>query len=584
MGAYNQVAGVNFAYNQAVNNWGAPDAFLATMYDFGSMIDSAGNYREEAKQALLFAAFLRTLGEAMGAATPAKETVLPQNGTFTSTAGGLRVLDLCGGGAAVCVPNFCKVAGEIAFTYNGHTVQAAVKGMQAPFFLFDYPLHGYGIHAVLTQCDGELIAASAEELVFNDAREVRIDWGEGERTFTRTGTFNGLKIRFVSGNEALRTAAHTAGAGEAPAVKVYTKESLSAWQAAVAPAFVPVEHPQGTTFGELGLTEGELRYTVRIPAGKALFIEGPCDMLRVDTRGMRGETQHASGRNVTVPPAENGEYTVTVGKWGHSNFDDSQSPSLRISCKKGVRSFGAIEQDEKIGRCDFQLLDSFDAERIEPHKGLPVRIGTDKWNSTRKPVICAYSLPVTRRCARLILQTAERAETAVYVNGVRAGVSDFGTFELTPFVAEGETATLTVVYRKHVWTQDCGEAHLLHVSPVQPERTEALCANEMLADHGVGAAATLPLALTEPTALYAEIPLTRECRLRFTGKNVLITGVMDGRVLGRAIAGWTHAPALHGGNADELYLCKDWSGKLYLYIEPLGHDACISGAELLYVC
>ena len=99
LGAYNQVAGVNFAYNQAVNNWGAPDAFLATMYDFGSMIDSAGNYREEAKQALLFAAFLRTLGEAMGAATPAKETVLPQNGTFTSTAGGLRVLDLCGGGA-----------------------------------------------------------------------------------------------------------------------------------------------------------------------------------------------------------------------------------------------------------------------------------------------------------------------------------------------------------------------------------------------------------------------------------------------------------------------------------------------------
>ena len=576
LGAYNQVAGINFDHNQAVNNWGTPDAFITTEYDFESMIDVAGGFHEEAQNGALFSAFLSTVGQALAGALPAKEAVAPKSCSFTTVTGGLRVLELEGGGAAVCVPNFSE-RGEIEFTYHGHTVKAEVPSASAPFFLFDFDLSPLGIPAVLTHANCEPIFAEKGELVFysTGAPEVGLDFGTGEQLVTGDTIVNGVKVRFLDRTQALALVAGGLSCADyqAKPFKDFGGAQLPAWRS------LPVGDK--THFGALGVTEGTVEYEVSIPAGKSLFIEHPCDIMQITADGKRGETLFADGRDVIVPPAASGNYTVSIEKWGHSNFDDSQSPAIRTACKKGAVSFGVVEKEERIGRCDFRLLDEYGTKKIDLDGVLPVRIGIDKWNSTRKPVVCSYTLNVKRTAERLLLKTTEAVDIAVYVDGALVGECDFGTFELTKYFKAGEERALTLVYRKRLWTQDCGKALLLHINGVKPRGIRARTASELCAMGGKGDALALPLKLQKEVALRAHIDVKEECYLKFQGHNVKLTCVMDGRVIGRLILDWTNAPLLTGGDPEKLYLCPAWSGDLYVYAEALGEDACLTGADIL---
>lgn len=573
LGAYNQVAGVNFEYYQAVNNWGSPDAFLATLYDFSSMIDAAGNYRPEAESAVLFGAFLGVAGEAIAAALPTEELVFPSKCTFKTTAGGLRALALEGGGVAVCVPNFSE-KGEITLSYHGTELSATVLPERAPFFLFGLDLSPNGIDARITRANCEPIAVNGHEIVFlleAGAAQVGLDFGKGEVLFTANGTSNGVFVKFVDRKEALALLGADVGCRE------YASRSLSEALRAEVPVWREASAGNGTHFGALGITEGAAEYTVRISAGEELFVEHPCDMIRVG----EGDVLHADGRDVILPPSEDGIYRITAEKWGHGNFDDSQSPALRISCKKGVTSFGAVRRNVTLGRCDFALLDEYGAKELPEDKGFPVRLTVDKWNSTRKPVVCAYSHPVARLCDRLIVKTTEAADVAVYLNGKLVGECDFGSFELTDYLEKGKETMLTLVYRKRVWTQDCGDARLLHIDRVAPEQVRVLTAREVLqASAGEGGEKiSLPLSVGSGVAFRLKIDGAGERIVKFKGKNAKLTCAVNGRVVGRLILNWEHAPALHGGAFDELYWCPVWGEEAYVYAEPLGADASVTGAE-----
>lgn len=352
------------------------------------------------------------------------------------------------------------------------------------------------------------------------------------------------------------------------------------FSAAEVPARRSVSAARGTHFGALGIGEGLAEYEVRISPCKALFIEHPCDMLRVTADGVRGETLYADGRDVLLPAVKDGKYLVEIEKWGHCNFDDSQSPALRTSCKKGALSFGSAEE-EIVQRCDFRLLEAFGEETVSLAGGMPVRIGINKWNSTRKPVFCSYTTVAERKAERLILKTTEKVDVAVYLDGKKVGMCDFGTFELTGFVNKGERRALTVVYRKQVWTQDCGTLRLLHVDGVRPAGVRVRTADEFCAPVIVKGAAELPVCVASEGALCADLHFAREGYLKFYGKNVKVTCVVGGRVVGRLLVGWTNAPSLQGGDPDLFYFCPAWNGRVWFHLESLGEGACLERVEML---
>ena len=100
---------------------------------------------------------------------------------------------------------------------------------------------------------------------------------------------------------------------------------------------------------------------------------------------------------------------------------------------------------------------------------------------------------------------------------------------------------------------------------------------------GKGKKLALPLSVAQSAGAYAEITADKECLVRFTGKNVLVTAVADGRAIGRAVVGWKHAPAITGGEPPEIYYDPAWGGELYLYVRALGKDACLTGADVISI-
>ncbi len=572
LGAYNQVAGNNFDHFQAINNWGTPDSFIATVYDFESMIDAAGSYRGEAAEALLFSAFLKVAGQALAGATPAHGTVFPDRCAFRTAEGGLKVLSLCGGGSAVCVPAFSE-GGEIEFTYEGRHVSGYVPAQHAPFFLFGMKL-ACGIPAVLTEANCEPIFADPKTLVFyaEHAPRIGLDFGDGEIFLQSDTTTHGVTVRFLGREAAVRFLF----GGDLP-IPAYEAKPFGGFCTATLPAFREVSAKNGTHFASLGIREGMAEYEVH--AAGQLFIEHPCDMIRIARDGDHGETRFADGRDLLLPAYE-GDFVVAIEKWGHCNFDDPQSPALRTASKKGALSFGSAEV-ETVGRCDFRLLDTFGEEVLPPAEGLPVRIGINKWNSTRKPVICAYTTPVTRRCARLIVKTTEAVDVALYLDDKLLGYADFGTFELTDYLGRGETRMLTAVYRKRVWTQDCGSLRFLHIDPAQVKRIRVRTAEELATMRAETWQAALPLSVEREVALSLDLDFAEEGYLKFTGKNIKVTCVVQGRVVGRLLPDWRNAPSLQGGDADLLYICPAWKGKAYFLVEALGEGAKLERVERL---
>ena len=582
LGAYNQVAGVNTEYYQAVNNWGKPDAMLATLYDFWSMVDVIGNFRPEAEEAVLMSAFLRAVGEPIAKALPSKNVIVPDACSFVTTDLGFRILELDGGGVAVCVPNFSEKPGEVSFYYKSYTLSATVGVAKAPFMLFDFPLKDKGVNAILTRANCEPIAIDEKGLVFyldSGSPMVGLDFGDGEVIVKEDKNIGGIRVRFLKRESALGFLC----SGNLPKTEREYIERVDEVYAVEKPEFREIGGGErGLNFGALNVSEGEVEYSLVIPAGSKLFIEHPCDTVKVTVDNKPGETYYASGRDVFAPPSVGGKYEVTVEKWGHSNFDDSQSPATRISCKKGAIAFGYVSIEQKLGRMDFRLLDTYGAKKIDLGGEIPVRIGVEKWNSSRKPVICSYSASVTNTAKRLILKVTEKTDVAVYIDGKLVGECDFGTFELTKYIGEGETKTLTLVYRKHLWTDDVGSVTLYHIFPEKPRAIRALTKTEMLKMHGKGELVELPLKVEERTAVMLPVECKRECLLKFEGKNIMVTMVMDGKVQGRAIVDWDHAPALHGGDPDKLYYCPAMGNDAYLYIKPLGKDASLDEIKLIY--
>ena len=581
LGAYNQVAGVNFGYNQAVNNWGSPDAMLASLYDFWSMIDVTGNFRPEAQEAVLMSAFLRAVGEPIAKALPSRSVIVPDACSFVTTDLGFRILELDGGGVAVCVPNFSDKSGDVSFYYKSYTLSANVQPAKAPFMLFDFPLHDKGVNATLTRANCEPIMIDEKGLVFyleSGSPIVGLDFGNGEVIVKGDKNVGGIRVRFLDREQALGFLC----SGDPPKPEKDVIERIDEVYGANLPSFREVSECSGLNFEALGLREGEVEYSLVIPAGSKLFIEQPSDTVKVTVDNKPGETYHASGRDVFAPASIGGKYEVLVEKWGHSNFDDSQSPSIRIASKKGVQSFGYVSLEEKLGRMDFRLLDTYGSKKIELGGEIPVRIGVEKWNSSRKPVICSYTTKVTNTAKRLILKATEKTDVAVYIDGKLVGECDFGTFELTKYIREGECRTLTLVYRKHLWTDDVGSVTLYHIFPVQPRKVRAITMAEMLKMGGKGELIELPMKINERTAVLLPVECDRECQLKFEGKNLMIACVMNGKVTGRAIVNWEHAPALHGGDADRLYCCPAFGGDAYLYIKPLGKDASLDEIKLIY--
>lgn len=579
--AYNQVAGADFDFNQAINNWGEPITFLSSEYDFCSMIDAAGNYMEEAREFVTFSNMLKTLGERISKAIPSKNTVVPDRSDFETTADGFSVLDLDGGGTALCVPNFGDESGEIEFTYQGHKLKATVKPKDAPYFVFGVDLKANGINAKLVYCNAELVRARDNKLVFwaENEPDVGLDFGGGVERITGDCNVHGVEIKFLDHDAVIK---YLGDGNEVVTHKYKTVCAPEVSEASDAPKPRTVKGKDGS-FGALGSYHGEAIYEVTIPEGQKLYIEHPCDMMSYSFDGKPSDVSLADGRDVMIPASKSGKYTVKTIKWGHCNFDDAQAPALRLKCKKGATSFGAVKSETEIKRATMLMLDEYLTPTVDYKSAYPLNVTFNWWNVTRKPFIAGYTVNVTRDTDRLILKVAENVDVAAYIDGKLVCAAEYGKIDLTAATKRGKEHALTVVYRKRIYTENCGGATLIGINDVE-FTAKVLSEKELCFTAKPEKKLKLPLKLEIGAAKAICIDLTcvkKEGKFVFEGKNVLLTCVSKGRTVGRIVLDWENGPKFVGGDQNKLYVSETYGDSLAVYMEALGNGATLKSVEYI---
>ncbi|KAB8287178.1 beta-galactosidase [Bifidobacterium ramosum] len=160
VGPFLQVSGWDFDFTPSVNNWGRLESYMTHDYDFGGVIDPAGQERADADDARRLSAIIGALGERLAAAEPAVSQhvdayrvpadwcvdgvdavagVAAGAGVAVADGLGVGVLDLAGGGQLVTLTNVSRdtlavqqasaVAGEHHVSVPGVTVPAGAGVM-----------------------------------------------------------------------------------------------------------------------------------------------------------------------------------------------------------------------------------------------------------------------------------------------------------------------------------------------------------------------------------------------------------------------------------------------------------------------
>jgi beta-galactosidase len=172
VGPYNQVGGTNFGFTNGLNNWGAGDSplsFVASNYDFSSLISAAGEIRGVWGESRLIAELIESLGESLAAAVVERNHGYSVKADFPMPATGAIALRLAHGGLLLCAPNIGDAAGCVSIEGHGVGSSAYVGPGEAPFFPIGIPLHDFGFEGILLWSSAEIggIKREGSQIVFH---------------------------------------------------------------------------------------------------------------------------------------------------------------------------------------------------------------------------------------------------------------------------------------------------------------------------------------------------------------------------------------------------------------------------------
>lgn len=567
IGAYNQVAGSNFGYYQAVNNWGNVTSIIVTEYDFDSMIDVLGGFTQEVREARLFTRMLSALGERAAKALPSKENVsieaafrLPDK---------VNVLELYGGGKLVCLSNLSDEEGEALLFEDLKAVVGKDETVLLPFGVKTQ-------EAEILFSNFEIYSLSPLTLYGRGKACVRIRVNGKDYEIEKSGTYGGVNVYIYSKEEMF---AYDQRAGR------YTvrtpRERVAVETAYMGTVAFPEEYKkvQETCFEANGIWEGGVLYKT-YSENKRLLLVNPSDFLSVYTGGRYENTSFERGKTRTLE-VQDERVLLRSEKWGACNFDESRESNLRIQSTRGIAGIYDLEKEIVLKGWKLTLLYRKEKESLfaTTDKFDPI-VDPNGYNSTRMPFEGVLYLPLRSFAGKKLFFSLEngKAEAEVYVSGEYAGriCGDRNMLDLSRFA--GRNGTLQLLVRKRDWSERVGEGKLFVVKETAVE----MCpfGKEFMKTFQIEDAKAIrfPINLRAGETAGIMVDMKRlhgkNCLGVATGKNYKLTAICDGEVVARMVAPTWEGVAQTGGSTEHFLLPASWrkDGKLKLLVESIGEE------------
>lgn len=601
---YCQTATTNFDCRNGISSWSCtPEkkiVYITNDYDMGSMLKADGAITREFLEARLLANIIGTLGEKVAAGVPFAPHSIQVETDFRTNDEGVHAMALHGGGMMLCLPNLSREAGEARIIFGQEHFSLTVEGDTTRLLLFQVNMGAWGYPSItICWAAADIAWIAHDELVlYGEGDGICLEAAgtahvcTGGETITADGRT--LTIRRLTREQAARAASPYLPALEQPV--------LPPWQSrAVHPSAVEAAQPmQARQSGsiqameKMGAYGGRVLYTFEVPACQGILLDNAADIatLWLDGRHLRTWISDASMQRL---PVKGGRVALQTEIWGHTCFDEGYNPLLYMNSLRGLEGAYAILEERLIHNNWRFTADSgpMTAHVTPLWSALPCL--TDFGSLIPK---CSVRSGMFRKDVRMPLSGNTRMlsflgttmDMAVYINGCLVGQVDRTNpyVDITSCTKPGRMEEIIVRVRADNRNSEPGTITLIGLEKidqaqvaVQPVRT--------MAEKRVfsGEAAQLPLAVQGGQGLWLRLDVLpeadKELWLRPVGKEIMVTIVSHGHVLGRLMPQSDIAALFRSGDSDRVWLPAEWlreDPQVSLLVEGLKEGAVLDSLML----
>ena len=598
---YCQMASTNFDCRNGVSGWGGtPEkrtVYIANDYDMNSMLKSDGAVTKEYLEARLLANMIRTMGDAVGGGVPFEEerANIEVNTSFQTNDEGVHAMALRGGGWMLCLPNLSRESGAAEVKYNNEIFHLRVEGDRTRLLLLDVPMERWGYpSASILWSALDVVWIGNDEMALCGEGDGLCLLINGEKKLLHGGeklTLDGrsLSIRLLDWEEAARSVS--------PYLPAFTIPTLPEWQSEKANISAMGEDNEAKTTGsypirameDFGCYNGRMTYRFVAPECRYLLLKNTADIaaLWVNGNWIRSWASDAAMQKV---PVQGGRVTLKTEIWGHTCFDECYNPLLYMKSLRGLEEAFAVLEEKDI----------HNNWHFSPDEGPFGKTVTPLWSALPCITQCGNLVPKgylfsgmyrreirmpVRGNARLLFFDGITMRAAVYVNGCFVAEVDRKDpyIDITAYTAPATLAELIVRVRADQAEASPGTLYLLTAEKIEKTEIGYYSVDELRqgCSQMQGAETTLPMELHGGESKWLQLEVEphegKERWLRPVGKDVMVTIISHGHVLGRLFPGCQLNMLMRAGDEHRVWLPGEWLKKektIHLRIEAL-HDVGI---------
>ena len=578
IGPYNQAGGTDFGFTTAVNNWGEPLSFQTSDYDFASLITPSGEYR---KNMVLEARILRGIIDSVPGIALAKPVSLPEGFAVPEDVFA-TALSLPGGGTVAGGMAYGCEARTAVWPEGGYTV--SFQPGRCAFVLNHVSLKDLGVDAEITFANAAPVVIEKDRIVFAAEQQKTHIVLNGKKLSLESGdtqTADGIAVTLLPWEEA---AAFTPVQKETRPVSVPLSQSPVKDAALFEALPASTLDPRLLTLESNGILKGYGLYEAsqNFDGVKGLLLTDAADVLTVTLGGRPMGVFSPEGQSFYLPAnGIRGEQSIEVLAeiWGHSNFDDHRTPTLRVKSTRGIKSIVAVSTVTPLPlwlRTD------------EVSGAAPQWTELGSWLTTDMPARGVFRTNQIKTGSEQILYfEGMQAKAMVYVNGICLGsVNRFRPFvNISAAPCDDGILRIECHVEKFDFCQCCGVPVFYQGELVQNVTVKAVGEAELYdAFQKSGASREsliLPLQLGDgQKAVLHGIIADGDCELTLSGHEIKATVLRGGRVCGRLVLDSKVLPAMKGGRPDTAYLPACWGDDVYIYLEPITKEAVLTAVTL----
>lgn len=593
---YNQVGGSNYDYYNGVSNWGKPNAFMTSDYDFDSLVKPDGEYGIGEGEAIIFKGIYKIFEPVVAEGKVSLLTgntgrevhyVADKNGTklhtfFNPESKDIvisindRELRLLPNSVCYVVENFSLapyVDMEILFS----TAEITNIEKLGEKVVIDVFTRTNSIVALKTNSKNKIVINNDEvvfgeaSLSFSDSKETVSLVCDGKEILIRNYTCSDIKKEEKEPFYAIEN--------------IEIGEITSLRKTAVCKKNL-LSRDSFLEYYDIFYGVGEYQFSLSSEESKItkmLLIENPGDVLTVYQDDEYLTTIANGGVNAFVPVKDKikKQFNIRAEIWGHSNFNDNITPNTLLDSKRGIKRAVAVSEYEDISEA-WMLTDLDGTKKYD----LLQKLGNQLYVADLFKATYVKTIQLKKGNAAYLYFKESEADYYVHVNNNFIGkVSKSGFLDISEFSSLASIELEILVEKAH---HSCTAGDLVLI---QGKVIEDYDVKKVEVEKELNAKlkqVLLPnIALSQGSEYLVninmkDIKLKKGVDLQIKGKNILVKAIGNEKVYSRIfLSDDENQSKVSGGNPNQMFLPNEIleNGLLSLYVYAINDKSNLKSID-----